>query len=84
MNLYKATVEIYFASKPSEEFATVCGILDELANTNTVICKIEDTGEGVELPCCPAEDFSCPYYEQGFCTLKNCKTECDEWYGIDE
>ena len=45
MNLYKATVEIYFASKPSEKRETLCDLLDSMPQTNTVICKIEDTGE---------------------------------------
>ena len=45
MNLYKATVEIYFASEPSEKLETLCDLLDSMTQTNTVICEIEDTGE---------------------------------------
>lgn len=29
---------------------------------------------------CSALDFSCPYYEQGFCNLENPKEECDEFF----
>lgn len=29
--------------------------------------------------CCPADDFTCPYYKSGFCRLDNPEEECDEF-----
>lgn len=34
--------------------------------------------------CCPAYDYECPYYEDGWCNLEDAKTQCDEFYGLEE
>jgi hypothetical protein len=31
---------------------------------------------------CPNEDFECPYYKEGECTLENVEEECDDFYSI--
>ena len=33
---------------------------------------------------CPADDFSCPYYKEGECTIENPREECDEFAYYDE
>lgn len=33
----------------------------------------------VGMPICPSLDFTCPYYEQGYCTLENPAAECDDY-----
>ena len=33
----------------------------------------------VGMPICPVLDFTCPYYEQGYCTLENPAEECDDY-----
>ena len=33
---------------------------------------------------CPESDWSCPYYDNGDCTLENCEVECDAFYTGDE
>ena len=30
---------------------------------------------------CPANDWLCPYFDNGNCTLEDSKNECDVWYG---
>lgn len=88
MNLYKATVEIYFASKKDEQYEVLNTLLDNMSNVNTNVKSIEDTGEDVPLgdrivDDCPAGDWTCPYFVPNGCTLENCREECDEWYGIE-
>lgn len=29
---------------------------------------------------CPANDWMCPYFDNGGCTLENAEQECDEFY----
>jgi hypothetical protein len=31
---------------------------------------------------CPVNDWLCPYFENGDCTLENCEQECDAFYGL--
>ena len=33
---------------------------------------------------CPDNDWWCPYFENGDCTLKNCEQECDAFYGLED
>lgn len=34
---------------------------------------------------CPINDWHCPYFKNGDCTLgKEAKTECDAWYGLED
>ena len=33
---------------------------------------------------CPVNDWLCPYFDNGDCTLKNCEVECDAFYTGDE
>ena len=33
----------------------------------------------IGMPVCPTLDFTCPYYEQGYCTLENPAAECDDY-----
>ena len=37
---------------------------------------------------CPEDDFRCPYYKEGKCTLENVEEECSDFYyywdGIEE
>ena len=33
---------------------------------------------------CPTNDWFCPYFENGGCTLENAKMECDAFYDWDE
>ena len=33
---------------------------------------------------CPVNDWLCPYFENGDCTLENCEVECDAFYTGDE
>ena len=33
----------------------------------------------IGIPICPVLDFTCPYYEQGYCTLENPAEECDDY-----
>lgn len=33
----------------------------------------------IGMPICPVLDFTCPYYEQGYCTLENPAEECDDY-----
>lgn len=84
MNLYEANITVYFASKPNEEYETLCTILDEMSNVNISINLIEDTGEGVPLgdrivDDCPRGDWTCPYFVPNGCTLEGCREECDAW-----
>lgn len=32
---------------------------------------------------CPADDFTCPYYKDGYCGLENAEQECDEFYELE-
>ena len=84
MNLYEANITVYFASKPNEEYETLCTILDKMSNVNTSINLIEDTGESVPLgdrivDDCPRGDWTCPYFVPNGCTLEGCREECDAW-----
>lgn len=84
MNLYEANITVYFASKPNEEYETLCAILDGMSNVNASINLIEDTGEGVPLgdrivDDCPRGDWTCPYFVPNGCTLEGCREECDAW-----
>ena len=88
MNLYKATVDIYFASAPNKEEKTLCEIFDSMRNMNANIKSIEDTGEGIPdddriVDDCPIGDWTCPYFKPNGCTLENCREECDAWDGIE-
>ena len=33
---------------------------------------------------CPVNDWLCPYFENGDCTLENCEQECDAFYTGNE
>ena len=33
---------------------------------------------------CPVNDWLCPYFENGDCTLENCEQECDAFYGLED
>lgn len=34
---------------------------------------------------CPINDWQCPYFENGDCTMgKEAKVECDAWYGLED
>ena len=33
---------------------------------------------------CPANDWLCPYFDNGNCSLENAKDECDEFFDFDE
>lgn len=34
---------------------------------------------------CPINDWQCPYFENGDCTMGNeAKVECDAWYGLED
>jgi hypothetical protein len=33
---------------------------------------------------CPVNDWLCPYFENGDCTLENCEQECDVFYGLED
>jgi hypothetical protein len=34
---------------------------------------------------CPINDWYCPYFKNGDCTLgKEAKVECDAWYGLED
>ena len=33
---------------------------------------------------CPSNDWMCPYFDNGGCTLENAKMECDAFYGLEE
>lgn len=33
----------------------------------------------IGMPICPVFDFTCPYYERGYCTLENPIEECDDY-----
>ncbi len=33
---------------------------------------------------CPVNDWLCPYFDNGDCTLENCEVECDAFYTGDE
>lgn len=84
MNMYKAVIEVYFASAPNEEHEVLCDILDGMNNVNTNIKSIEDTGEGVPIGDrivdeCPDGDWTCPYFIPNGCTLESCREECDAW-----
>lgn len=92
MNLYEANITVYFASKPNEEYETLCTILDGMYNVNTninlikntSINLIEDTGEDAPLDerivdDCPSGDWTCPYFVPNGCTLEGCREECDAW-----
>ena len=33
---------------------------------------------------CPVNDWDCPYYDNGDCTLENCQQKCDAFYSGEE
>ncbi len=33
---------------------------------------------------CPANDWFCPYFENGECRLRNAPQECDAFFGIED
>ena len=33
---------------------------------------------------CPVNDWLCPYFDSGDCTLENCEQECDAFYGLED
>lgn len=33
---------------------------------------------------CPVNDWLCPYFDSGDCTLRNCQQECDAFYTGEE
>ena len=33
---------------------------------------------------CPINDWLCPYFDNGDCTLENCEEACDAFYAGDE
>ena len=89
MNLYRVEMIAYVPANDiigaRDEFKDHIG----LAEDHYTIFKIEDTGEGVPdesriVDDCPAGDWTCPYWYEGGCTLENCRSECDEWYGLDD
>ena len=39
---------------------------------------------GYKMVACPVNDWLCPYFENGDCTLENCEQECDAFYGLED
>lgn len=89
MNLYRVEMIAYVPANGTiearDKFKDCIGLPEE----RYAIFKIKDTGEYVPDECrivddCPAGDWTCPYWYEGGCTLENCRSECDEWYDLDD
>lgn len=54
-----------------------------LVKSILITLKLKSFKEGIKIivgmPICPVLDFTCPYYEQGYCTLENPAEECDDY-----